>query len=221
MDDDVTRSFPDIAVPPPGTPMWHIREASLPLGRWRCRTIGDHTHYDSAVVAGPVDTDGSFIYGYCDIDAKSRSVIHVNPAIIPDVPALWFVALPERTKPRPTMTLVGFATDHLPPGTIIGDPEFFSLPVDPTEQVGAISWWFEEGVVDQLFIAEKWRRHHLARMLTAVAQGFQVHNGWPSKLTSNGRRTALGEHLAKAALFPDRYAPLDDLAPPMDPPIGN
>ncbi|CAB4610521.1 unannotated protein [freshwater metagenome] len=217
MDAPDARSFPDIGLPPQGTPMWHIREAPLPLGRWRCRTIGDDTHDDSEVVTGPIDTGDSFVYGYCDVDAMGRSVMHLNPVVIPDAPALWFVALPDRTDPRPAMTLVGFATDHLPPGTIIGDPEFFSLPVDPTEQVGAISWWFEEGVVDQLFIAEQWRRHHLARLFTAAAQGFQVHNGWPPKLTSNGRRTALGEHLATRALFPDRYAPLEVLAPPMDP----
>lgn len=220
MPDPDDAAFPAAEIPPPGTPMWHVREALLPRNRWRFRTIGDDTHPDSTVVDGPVDTRGAFEYGRSDIDARGRSVILINPAIVPDAPQLWFVVLPERNSHRSAMTLVAFATGHLPPGTVVSDPEFFSLPVDSSEQAGAIRWWHEDAVVDQIFVAEQWRRCLVGRAALAAAQTFQVHNGWPARLTSDGRRTSLGERFATGALFPDRYAPLETLSPGMDPPKG-
>ena len=201
--------------------MWHVREAELPLGRWRCRTVGDHSFADSSVIDGPIDTGDAFVYARSAIDADGHSVLHINPVLLPDTPPIWFVMLPERKQTPPAISLVGFSTDHLPPGTAITDPEFFSMPVDSTEQVGAIRWWIDDGIVDQIFVAEQWRRHHVGRALIASAQCFQVHNGWTPRLSSNGRRTALGQRYAEAALFPDRFAPLDDPAFPMDPPTGS
>jgi len=209
--------FPEAPLPPQGTPMWHVRDAELSLGRWRCRTIGDHSFTDSSVVDGPIDTGNSFVYGCSDVDTTGHSILSINPALLPDTPPIWFVALPERTQPSPAISLVAFITDDHEPGKVISDPEFFSMAVDTSQQVGAIRWWIDSGIVDQIFVAEQWRRKYVGRALIASAQCYQVHNGWTPRLSSNGRRTAMGQQYADAALFPDRFAPLDDPALPMDP----
>jgi len=198
--------------------MWHVREAELSKDRWRCRTIGDHSFADSSVVHGPIDTGDSFVYGYSDVDASGPSILHINTALLPGTPPIWYVALPERKQPSPAISLVAFITEDHEPGKVISDPEFFSMAVDSTEQVGAIRWWIDSGVVDQIFVAEQWRRKHVGRALWAAAQGYQVHNGWTPRLSSIGRRTAMGQKYAESALFPDRFAPLEVLLPPMDPP---
>ena len=177
-------------------------------------------HPDAEVIDAAIIVDDVHELWRTDVDADGRSIIGLNPRALGGAPPLWFVVVPETETPRPAMMLAGFATDHVAPGTVLTNPEFFSLPIRSTDQVGAIRWWHLEGVVDQVFIAEQWRRRHLGTALIYAANAYQVLNGWPSRLTSDGRRTELGERLAAATLFPDRFAPLETLSPPMDPPKG-
>ena len=220
MSTDWLRSFPDAPVPPPGTNPWNIREEACSRNRWRARCIVDNTHPDATVLDGPIETNGAFELWRVGVDAAGHSVISLNPLTFPGAPPLWFVVIPELAAPEPAMTLVGFATDDVPFGTVLTDPEFFSLPVSTSMQVGAIRWWHLDGVVDQVFIAEEWRRRHLGTLMTYAANAFQVHNGWPAKLTSDGRRTELGRHLDAGTQFPDRFSPIEETSPPMDPPKG-
>lgn len=210
-------AFPNVEAPPAGTPAWYAREQSLSKNRWRARAIVSDAHRDADVIDGPVSRDDAHELWRTDVDSDGRSVISLNPTAIRNAPPLWFVVVPDLDATRSAMMLAGFATDHVAPGTVLTNPEFFSLPVQSTDQVGAIRWWHLEGVVDQVFVAEQWRRRFLGTALIYAANAYQVHNGWPSKLTSDGRRTELGEQLAAATLFPDRFAPLKTLSPPMDP----
>src|SRR5690606_23630845 len=145
----------------------------------------------------------------------------VNPDAAPGAPEMWFVALPERSDPRPAMTLVGYEHDVLPAGTVIGDGTFFHLPVANDDQVGAIRWWTEEAVVDQVYVGATWRQRRVATALIDAASAYHQLHGGPGRLHSDGRRTPAGEHLVASLRHPDRIAPLSDLMPPMDPSEGS
>ena len=210
-------AFPKTEAPPTGTPAWYVRENSLARNRWRARAIVSNAHRDADVVDGPIESDDAHELWRTDVDPDGHSLISLNPAALRNAPSLWFVVVPDLGATRPAMMLAGFATDHVAPGTVLTNPEFFSLPVQSTDQVGAIRWWHLEGVVDQVFVAEQWRRRFLGTALIYAENAYQVNNDCPSKLTSDGRRTELGEQLAAATLFPDRFAPLETLSPPTDP----
>ena len=141
----------------------------------------------------------------------------MSPDAAPDVPAMWFVALPEPTTERPAMTLVGFDKDPIPAGSVINDATFFHLPISNDEQVGAIRWWTKEAVVDQVFVGDDYRRRHVASALIYAASAYHQLHGWGGRLHSDGRRTPMGEMLVAGLRHPDRIAPLSDLMPPMDP----
>ena len=221
MTTDWSHAFPAAERPVPGTPAWYVREQECSRGRWRVRCVVDHSHADAEIVDGPIETVGSYEPWRADVDDDGRSVIGLNPAGLPDAPPLWFVMLPEPNSPTPAISLVGFASDHVAEGTVLTDPEFFSLPVPSADQVGAIRWWHLEGIVDQVFITENWRRRHLGTAMTYAANAFQVHNGWPGQLRSDGRRTDLGRYLDAGTLFPHRFVPIEEVSPPMDPPMGD
>lgn len=207
-------------VPAAGTNAWYHRQEPLPGGRWRVRCIFSDEHPDGTLVDDPGDTSGSFQLWTADLDGDGRPRIAVHPEATPGAPELWFVALPEPTAERPAMTLVGYADPVLPAGVVISDQEFFHLPVRNDDQVGAIRWWSGDGVVDQVYVGERWRRRHVATALIYAASAFHQFNGWPGRLHADGRRTELGEHLVAGIRHPSRIAVLDKLMPPMDPPPG-
>ena len=215
---DWSHAFPAVNPPVPGTPAWYVRERSFDRDRWRVRCVVDETHDDGAIVSGPIETHGSYELWRTDVDSKGRTVIGLNPTGLEGAPPIWFVVLPETESPRPAISLVGFATDQVAEGTVLTDPEFFSLPVPSAAQVGAIRWWHLDGIVDQVFITESWRQRRLGTAMTYAASAYQVHNGWPGPMRSDGRRTELGKYLDAGAQFPNRFAPIEEISPPMDPP---
>ncbi len=209
-------AFPDVAIPPPGTNAFYVREEALSFDRFRGRTIIDNRYPDTTVLDDPIDTSGLFVQCRFGVDASGHDLICLNPVWLAGAPTLWFVALPEHGQPRPAISLVGFATEHFPVGTVITDPEFFTLPLRSEEQVGAIRWWYEDGIVDQVFIAEAWRRRHLGTAFTYAASAWQALHGKCSNLRSDGRRTELGKHLDAGTQFPNRFAPITKISRPMD-----
>ena len=207
----------DDPVPVAGTSAWYHREGPLPGGRWRVRCLFSNGHPDGTVVDEPGDTTDLFVLWRADLDDEGRPRVLVNDGAVPGAPAMWFVALPELHVPRPAMTLVGFDHDAIGAGSVINDATFFHLPVSNDDQVGAIRWWHEEAVVDQVFVSDRYRRRHVASALIYAASAYHQLHGWPGRLHSDGRRTSLGEQLVAGLRHPDRIAPLSDLMPPMDP----
>ncbi len=204
-------------VPEAGTSAWYHREGALPGGRWQVRCLFSDDHPDGTVVEQPGDTEGRFEIWRADLDDEGRPRILVNPDAVPGAPAMWFVALPEARAPRPAMALVGFDKDAVPVGSVINDPTFFHLPISNDDQVGAIRWWSQEAVVDQVFVGDAYRRRHVASALIYAASAYHQLHGWPGRLHSDGRRTSMGQELVAGLRHPDRIAPLSNLMPPMDP----
>lgn len=203
--------------PPAGTSAWYVREAPLRHGRWQVRCHVDDRHPDGEVVDEPGDVDGVFVLWHASESTDGHSTIELAPGVCPGAPDCWFVALPERDAQPEAMTLVAFSTPHQPAGTVVSDAEFFHLPVRSDEQLGAIRWWPDEAVVDQVYVHGDWRRRHVATVLIYTASAYHQHQGWPGRLHSDGRRTKMGDALVTGLRHPDRIAPLQLVLPPMDP----
>ena len=202
---------------PDTRPFVYHREALLD-GRWQMRSFRSERFVDGTIL-GPDDDTALLLDAYETWNTRvvdGRLVIWVNPERAPKAPDLWYCAMFDPPADRPAVHLVGFATDDVEPGTVIGDTEFFALPVRSDEQVGAVRWWTDDGEVDQVYVAQRdYRRQHVAAKLIRAASAFHMANGWNGLLHDTGRRTDLGEHLASN--FP-RVAERRERMPPMDPP---
>jgi hypothetical protein len=206
-------------LPDAGTAAWYHRQEKLPGGRWRVRCLFSDDHPDGTAVHDP-DPDlgaGCFEIWRADLGADGRPRVLVSADAAPGAPTMWFVGLPEPDGDDPAMTLVGYASEVRPPGTVVPNAEFFHLPTRNEDQVGAIRWW-RRGVVDQVYVGDLWRRRHVASALIYAASGYHQLHGWPGRLRSDGRRTVLGDHLVAGLRHPDRIAPLDQRMPAMDAP---
>lgn len=164
----------------------------------------------------PVLAPDSDILWSADLDEQQRVRIRVTETGAEGAPHTWFVVIRGREDGRPRVTLVAFPTDHLPDGTVIPDPLFFSMPVPNSDQGGAIRWWADTAVVDEIFVQEQYRRGHLGSKLIYTASGYHQMHGWPDRLHSDGRRTDLGQEFVVGLRHPTRMAPWTEKAAPMD-----
>lgn len=204
-------------IPSTGTAAWYQRREALVGRRWAVRCLFSDDHPDGTTVEGTDEYADRFEIWRADLDERNRPRVLVNPDAAPDAPSMWFVGLSEFRAPEPAMTLVGFDTPHIDPGTVIDDARFFHLPVRTDEQVAAIRWWRDSAVVDQVYVGDQWRRRHAATAIIYAASGYHQLHGWPGRLHADGRRTSLGQQLVAGLRHPDRIADLDRLMPPMDP----
>jgi GNAT superfamily N-acetyltransferase len=157
---------------------------------------------------GPdADLDPAFVHWRCGLDDRGRPRVEVAAASLGRVPELWFVEVPEYGAARPATSIVAFDDGRFAPGTVVADEEFRYLGVDPREQVGALRWYLDGGVVDQLFVAPTARRRGIGSEILFTADGFHQLNGWLGALRSDGRRTAMGESLVATLRFRQRIAP--------------
>lgn len=205
-----------MTVPPSGTPAWYVRERGLPNRQWEVRCIIDPSQRDGDVFEEPFVTQGMFEHWHVTLDASGRPVVSINVEEVPGIPSIWFVDVRQQIGALEVQSLVAFATSHFPRGTVIQDSEFFGLPIKSREQIGAVRWWSDRGVIDQVFVAESWRRRGIGSLLLFSADAYHQFRGLPGAIRSDGRRTAMGEGLVASLRFPERIAPLDEIMPPMD-----
>ena len=202
--------------PAPDTRPQVFRREALVDGRWELRSFRTEGFADGTIFEPGDETPIPDAYETWNTRVvDGRLVIWVNPERAPRAPDLWYCAVFDASGERPAVNLVAFATDHVAPGTVVPDTEFFALPVRSDEQVGAVRFFTDDGEVDQIYVARDYRRLHVAAKLIRVASAFHMAHGWNGLLHDTGRRTDLGEQLGAAFT---RVAERRERLPPMDPP---
>jgi len=198
---------------------WYHRTASLPDGRWKVCCYQNADRADGSTVGpGPLPAvvPASDMLWSAEVDGSDRPVITVTSAGAPGAPAAWFVVLQQREEDRPRVTLVAFATDHMPDGTVVSDIDFVGMPIRSVSQAAAIRWWADAAIVDEIFVQPEHRRSQLGSKLIYAASGYHQHRGWPDRLHSDGRRTDLGQQFVVGLRHPGRMAKWTEKAAPMD-----
>jgi hypothetical protein len=201
---------------------WYVRDRFDEVrGRWVVRAFRGPRYPDGVVVGEEdPDLDGAEPLWMVTGDGKRRSIVAVSERIVPSASTatLWFVELSERPDLPDEAQLVAFASDHLPPGTVIDRFAFAGLGVANEDQVGAVKWRPSSGVVAEIFIRPSERRQQLATLILYAASAVHQSHGWPGALRSDGRRTDLGERFVTGLAHPQRIAPWTERAGPMDVP---
>jgi hypothetical protein len=132
---------------------------------------------------------------------------------------VWFVFVDEPKAKPAAANLVAFVGDQRPMGTIVSRYAFATMNVPNDEQAGAVRWHTDGGLVHQIYIAPRYRRNRLATYVLYTASAFHHAKGWRGLIHGDGRRTLLGDLLAAASSYPNRYRALEMKMPPMDPSV--
>ena len=207
-------------MPGPGN-AWYYRSGPQPNGRWTVCCYQNDLREDGSIAdpgslpSLPPDAD---VLWRADVGPSDRAVITVTETGAPGAPPAWFVVIRQQQDGRPRVTLVGFCTDHVADGTVVPDAAFFTMPVRSESQAGAIRWWADTAVVDEIYVQPEMRRSNLGSKLIYTASGYHQHHGWPDRLHSDGRRTDLGQEFVVGLRHPARMAPWTHRAAPMTPP---
>ncbi len=149
--------------------------------------------------------------------------ITIDPNAIPDAPDVWFVYVPEPQASPVAANLVAYSVDALrpdlavPAGTVVGANRFPLLGVPNDSQLAAIRWYPRDGLIHQVFVRQDSRRRSLGTVMIYAASAFHQAHAWPGRLHGDGRRTDLGDKFVAGLRHPQRYAPLIEVQPPMDP----
>jgi GNAT superfamily N-acetyltransferase len=204
------------------TNLWYVRDRfDEGRGRWVVRAFRGPRYPDAVIVTDDVpELDGAEPAWMVTGDAARRTVVSISERVLPSPPVVWFVELRDRPGRPDEAQLVAFATDHLPPGTVIDGFAFAALPVENREQVGAVKWRPSSGVVVEVFVQPSNRRQRLATLLLGAADAIHQSHGWPGAIRSDGRRTDLGDELVVGVAHPKRVAPWTERADPTDHPVA-
>jgi GNAT superfamily N-acetyltransferase len=193
--------------------VWYLREGRIGE-RWQVAAHVGNTHPDGAI-ADQASGD-PLLWRTMPSDGALLKV-ELAPDSVPGMPDLWFVHVDEpRATPRAT-NLVAFASDDFEPGAIVSKYAFATAGVHNDRQAGAVRWYPSSAIVHQIFVSPDWRRRSVGTVLLYTADAFHQANGWQGHLHSDGRRTDLGQQFIAGVRHPQRFAPLTETMPPMDP----
>jgi hypothetical protein len=194
----------------------HKRGRRLDNGLWEVRGWLSDDLPDGAEVDGDPGADWIPVW---TAEATDRGLIQISFDRFTLEPGLnvWFVFVDEPKANPPAANLVAFIGDQRPMGTVVSRYSFATMGVSNDEQAGAVRWYTDGGLVHQIYIGPKHRRHHLATYLLYSANALHHSNGWNGLLHGDGRRTLLGELLVAASSYPARYRALELEMPAMDP----
>jgi GNAT superfamily N-acetyltransferase len=133
-------------------------------------------------------------------------------------PTLWWVEHPETSADPPAMTLMAFRAALVPAGTVIDQSRFRQLPLDSSDQLGAVRWWPSSGQIHQIYVAPEQRRQRIGTCLLAAAGAYVRVRDWPA-LWASGQRTDLGDALVTRGhpAIGARAEPRTHHLPPMTP----
>ena len=133
-------------------------------------------------------------------------------------PLLRYVESAEPGTARPAHTLVAFPADERTVGSVHDAADFATLGLTSADQVAAIRWYPETGLIHQIYVAPAHRRTRIATALIMAAAGLRASRGWPA-LHADGRRTEAGEafSLAGPSQWRHRVAELTETMPAMTP----
>jgi GNAT superfamily N-acetyltransferase len=201
-----------------GVHRWYLRRRRNGPRFWEMSLYRSNDAPNGAVLDAadaPDDLSAAFEAWQTEV-VDGHLVIRIHPEVAPGALATWYCAVPDQRDPDPAVTLVAFATDHVPVDTVIDHGAFIGLPVRNDEQVAALRWWTHDGTVDQVYVRPDLRRTQLAAKLLRAADAYHQANGWAGRLHADGRRTELGNELV-GSIVSDRVASWRVRMPPMDP----
>jgi hypothetical protein len=151
---------------------------------------------------------------YSSIDDEENLLIHFNdPEVMGGVPPLWYV-IKETNRPHPNgpeipcVFVFAFYGDDFPNGTIVKEEDLIKNGfISHSERVGHIVWFRQGSKLQQITVAEKWRRKRVSLALFGVADLVIISGNYGKLLTGGDITTEDGEKLREVWGHSNRVTP--------------
>lgn len=208
--------------------LWYRKGASIGKGIFEVSSHFNNLHPDGTVVEAVNETSVADEVWRASASETGLLAIAIEATAVPEAPPVWFVFVPEPAAEPAAVNLVAYVAHGHPgapvttsatpdAGTVISANRFPLLGVPNDSQVAAIRWYPHDGLIHQVYVRPDARRKSLGTLMIYAASAFHQANSWPGRLHGDGRRTDLGDKFVAGLRHPQRYAPLTEVQPPMDP----
>jgi len=157
-------------------------------------------------------------WSFSNVDDQGRLFIHVPSDHLPDTPPLWYVLIREYGYEKQSQTLVAFADGLYKDGTVVELSEIKNKGFDPSymqSRAGAIRWGFGDPHLEQIYVAENYRRRRISTKLINVADIVNVAGNWGGFIYGGDQVTEMGAKLADSWNNSARLRPASVHLPPM------
>lgn len=148
---------------------------------------GEHTPETEAVYFGALDEQGNLVV------TLQRQEFHTCPD-------MWYVLTERPNGTPPNLSLLAFATNEYPKGTIVTPQQAEQHGITPQQQIAAIQWGYGDPKLHQIAVAPEWRRKRIALALIGTADVINMAGNYSGDTVLYGGdvTTSGGETLRQA-----------------------
>ena len=134
------------------------------------------------------------------VDENGNLRLFLHKEQFPEAPDFWYVLIPERNGITKTQSLAAFANSRFEDGVVIDLDYAQKINIDISERAAAIRWGFGDPKVEQIYVAEEFRRMRSSIKLIAAADMTNMAGNWGGYLYGGDQLTSMGESLASSWL---------------------
>lgn len=169
----------------------------------------DDSHQKPSLVTDEKSPNHSFLHSFSSSDADGRYVVNFVDSAFDGVIDLWYVFIDARESTPPMRSIVAFANNQFPNGTVLSFEEAVDLGINISDSCGFIRWFKSDSRIQQVSVKEEYRRKRISTKLFGTADLIVVgEKNWNGNFLNGGDiTTSDGEKLRDAWAKSKRVTP--------------
>lgn len=178
--------------------LWYWQKERLTSNWFEVYAFDTDEREKPTTVIGGVKPSTHLHTAYTDVDKNGRLRLHLHKEEFPNAPNFWYVLIREYNGITKTQSLAAFADERFEDGIVIEADYAQKIGVDLSSRAAAIRWGFGDPKVEQIYVAEEYRRIRSSIKLIAAADMTNMAGNWGGYLYGGDQLTAMGETLASS-----------------------
>lgn len=143
---------------------------------------------------------------YCSLDDDANLLVTLNTDKSPELPSIWYI-VEETSSPIDMIAIHAIAGYAYPDGTVVRVKDVKGIELRASDRLGFIRWFRKDSRLQQIFVADAWRRKGLSTILFRIADIVVLSGEYGPYLNGGDITTGDGEKLREAWSNSNRVAP--------------
>lgn len=129
----------------------------------------DDSHKKPSLVTNEKSPNHIYCHSFASTDEDGRYLVKFVEESTVSIVDLWYVYIDAETSVPHMRSVMAFANDRFPDGTVVNFSEVEQLGISPHDSCGFIRWFASDSRVQQIFVKENHRRKRISTKLFGVA----------------------------------------------------